>query len=348
MERTLQKEINWVLVSIALVVALYFLSPVLPPFVAAFIIAYLGIPLVERLMRAGLSRTLAATLVFIFFLLLVVLAIVLVVPMLERQLVLIYDKVPDMFLWVQQNFIPWVNEHFGLSETMPADYLKKTVTANFQQTGNIVMTIWKALSHSGLVIIGAMLTCLLVPVVTFYLLRDWDQMWLNLQDLFPARIRARVVQFAKECNEVLGAFLRGQLIVVLCLGFIYSLGLWLAGLDSALVVGLFAGIINIVPYLGLIVGLATASIMMLLQYHDGLHVLYAVAVFLIGSGIDNTILTPNLIGGRIGLHPVAVIFAVLAGGHLFGFVGVLLALPVASIIMVVLRHLRRHFTHSHV
>lgn len=343
MERILQKEVGWLLLLASLMLCLYFLGPVLPPFLTAFIIAYLGAPLVAHLTQWGLPRTLAAAIVFLFFLMMVIFIMILLVPMLERQLVLFYNKIPDLIIWGQQRFLPWANTHFGLNETIPSDYLKKTVTDNFQQTGNVVLTVWKTLSHSGAVIVRTLLMCLLVPVVTFYLLRDWAIVWFNAQALLPLRIRDHAVQFAKECNEVLGAFLRGQLIVVICLGTIYSVGLWLAGLESALVVGLFSGIINIVPYLGLIVGMTTASLMMLLQYHDGLHVLYAVGVYLIGSSIDSTILTPNLVGGRIGLHPVAVIFAVLAGGHLFGLVGILLALPVASVIMVGLRHVRAQY-----
>lgn len=342
MERV-QKEKIGLLIAV-LIVCLYFLGPVLPPFVAAFIIAYLGDPLVSFLVKKGIPRTWSATLVFIFFLLLIVLVLILLVPILERQIILFYNKIPDFLAWVQATLLPWMNSHFGLNETLPIDYIKKAVTQNFQQTGTVVMSVWKAISHSGLVIVEGLLTCLLVPVVTFYLLRDWNEVWVNLLGLFPPTIRTQIKKFAKECNEVLGAFLRGQLIVMIALGIVYSIGLWLAGLEFALLVGLFAGFINIVPYLGLIVGISTASLMMFIQYHDGLHVLYALIVFLVGSGLDNTLLTPNLIGDRIGLHPVAVIFAILAGGHLFGLVGVLLALPVASIIMVFLRHLRAHFT----
>ncbi|MBI5448533.1 MAG: AI-2E family transporter [Gammaproteobacteria bacterium] len=345
MER-IQKEKVGLITAVLVVVALYFLGPVLPPFLAGFIIAYLGDPLVSFLVKRGMSRTWAASLVFFVFLLLIVFTLILLLPLLESQLILFYKKIPDLLAWIQQTLLPWINNKLGVEEVLPFDYFKKIVTNNVQQTGSVVMSVWKTLSHSGLMIIESVFTCLLVPVVTFYLLRDWNSVWRSLLTFFPRSARGKIIKFVSECNEVLGAFLRGQLIVIIALGIIYSVGLWLAGLEFALLVGLFSGLINIVPYLGLIVGMSVASLMMFIQYHDGLHVLYALLVFLVGSGLDNTLLTPNLIGDRIGLHPVAVIFAILAGGHLFGFVGVLLALPAASIIMVFMRHLQAHFTHD--
>lgn len=338
-----KKEINFMLAIAIFLVSLYYLSPILPPFVAAFIIAYVGDPLVNRLEKWGLSRVFSATLVFLFFLMLVIMFLLLFVPLLERQVILLYNKLPDFFNWLQVSFVPWVNQHFGLNEALPIDYIKKAVTDNFQQTSTLAMTVWKTVSHSGVVIVQGLMTCLLVPVVTFYLLRDWNSVWKSLALYLPESTRPNVRTFVKEANDVLGAFLRGQFIVMLSLGLIYSVGLWLAGLQFALLVGLISGLINIVPYLGLIVGMTTACVMMYMQYHDWIHVLYAVIVFVVGSGLDNVFLTPNLIGDRIGLHPIAVIFAVLAGGHLFGVVGILLALPVASIIMVLLRHVRSSY-----
>lgn len=340
---TARREINFGIAVILFFVALYYLSPILPPFVAAFFIAYLGDPLVNRLDRFGLSRMISASIVFTFFLLIVVLALVLLVPLLERQLILLYKKIPDVLNWLQLTVAPWVNQHFGVNEALPIDYVRKIVSQNFQQTSTVAMSVWKTLSHSGMVIFQALTTALLVPVVTFYLLRDWNKVWRDLESYLPRSTRFNVSQFFKEANEVFSAFLRGQFIVMICLGLIYSFGLWLAGLEFALLVGMMSGLINIVPYLGMIVGMAVACFMMFMQYHDWLHVFYAVAVYVIGSGIDNVFLTPNLIGDRIGLHPLAVIFAILAGGHLFGFVGILLALPAAAIIMVLLRHLRQSY-----
>ncbi|OGT16915.1 MAG: hypothetical protein A3I12_00285 [Gammaproteobacteria bacterium RIFCSPLOWO2_02_FULL_38_11] len=342
----MRKQREFIIVTALCFLLLYFLRPILSPFLMGFILAYLGMPLVDRFKKWGMPRVLAACLVLFFFLFIVAMIFVLLLPILERQGLLLYNKIPVFITWAQDHFFPWLSDRWGFEKDASLDYLKKAISNNMQQTGNAVFTVWKTLSHSGIVILETLFSCLLVPVVMFYLLRDWNKVWEGLGDLFPDSIRSRLKKFVKEIDEVLGAFLQGQLIVILCLGLIYSVGLWMVGLDSALLVGLFAGIINIVPYLGLIVGMTIASLMMLIQYHDVIHVVYAVLVFLIGAGIDNSVLTPNLIGERIGLHPIAVIFAVLVGGHAFGLVGVLLALPVASIIMVFLRHLRTDLARS--
>ena len=193
---------------------------------------------------------------------------------------------------------------------------------------------------------GLIAELLLIPVVLFYLLRDWDIVWHNFQELLPRHIESKVTQMARECNEVLGAFLRGQMLVILCLVVIYSVGLSIAGINLALLLGTIAAVLTIVPYLGLIVGVITASIVAGVQYHDWTHVVYVLIVFAVGFISENMVLTPWLVGDRIGLHPLAVIFAILVGGHIFGFVGVLLALPAAAVIMVLLRHFKEYYLQS--
>jgi predicted PurR-regulated permease PerM len=160
----------------------------------------------------------------------------------------------------------------------------------------------------------------------------------KIYDLLPRRIAPVTAKLAGEVNAVLSAFLRGQFYVMLALGCIYSVGLWLTGLDLALLIGMLAGLVSFVPYLGAIVGVTAACIASLVQFQEPSHLIYVAIVFLAGQSLEGTVLTPKLVGDKIGLHPVAVIFSVLAGGQLFGFLGILLALPIASIIMVILRH----------
>jgi predicted PurR-regulated permease PerM len=182
--------------------------------------------------------------------------------------------------------------------------------------------------------------------VAFYLLRDWNDMAARVHGLFPRPVQPRVAQLARESDEVLGAFLRGQLLVMLALAIIYSAGLWILGLDLALPIGLVAGFVSFVPYLGFIVGLAAASVAAIFQFQDAWMLMWVGAVFGFGQILEGTLITPKLVGDRIGLHPVAVIFAVLAGGQLFGFFGVLLALPAAAVMVVWLRHLHGGFIRS--
>lgn len=339
----IKPETKWLLgLSIGTVAALYFLGSMLTPFIIGFIIAYLGDPLVNLLQRVKISRTVAATLVFLFIFILIIGILILLIPLLQKELSQLLDLVPGIINWLQDTLTPWLGS-LGIQDELNLDNLKKTVAENLPQAGGAVLTLWKTVSYSGLLVINQIISVLLVIVVTFYLLRDWDELLENLQTVIPPASRARVLSFMTECNQVLGAFFRGQFLVIICLSVIYSFGLWLAGLQTALILGILSGIINILPYLGFAIGIVFASIAMLLQYHDFIHVVYVFLVFGIGKTIDDAILTPNLIGDRIGLHPVAVIFAIIAGGHLFGVVGILLALPVVSILMVVFRHLHNHF-----
>ena len=194
--------------------------------------------------------------------------------------------------------------------------------------------------------LGWLMNLVLIPVVTFYLLRDWDLLIKGIRGLLPRKIEPTVSQLAGEINEVLGAFVRGQLMVMFALGVIYTAGLWLIGLDLAFIIGMGAGLLSVVPYLGTVVGLLAAVLAAIFQFQDLFHTVMVLLVFGAGQMLEGMVLTPKLVGDRIGLHPVAVIFAVLAGGQLFGFLGILLALPVASALNVLVRHLRDKYTKS--
>jgi len=187
---------------------------------------------------------------------------------------------------------------------------------------------------------------LLVPVVTFYLLRDWDRLVHSIRELIPRQYEPTVVSLARECDSVLAEFLRGQLLVMFSLGTIYSIGLWFTGLEYSLLVGMSAGLVSFVPYLGGIVGISVAGILAYMQFHDLLHLVYVALVFGTGQAVEGMVLSPTLVGDRIGLHPVAVIFAVMAGGQLFGFIGILLSLPVAAVVTVLLRYLHQRYIDS--
>jgi predicted PurR-regulated permease PerM len=202
------------------------------------------------------------------------------------------------------------------------------------------------LSRSSIVLIQVMSTICLVPVLSFYFLRDWDVLVARVDALLPRTIQPTVARLAGESNEMLGGFLRGQLSVMVSLGIIYTAGLWMVGLDLALLVGFVAGMVSFVPYLGAITGLSLSLVAALVQFGDGKHVLMVFGVFAFGLTMESYVLVPRLVGNKIGMHPAGVIFAVMAGGELFGFLGVLLALPVSAIAMVLLRYAHERYTAS--
>jgi predicted PurR-regulated permease PerM len=325
---------------------LYLLEPVLSPFAVAAILAYTGNPLVERLTRWRLSRTLAVTVVFLVLALLAVWLLLVLVPMLERQVALLAAKVPALLDWLQTKALPWAQARLGLAEIPNLGTLKSYAAGQWQSAGGIAAQLLASVSRSGLALLGWLANLLLVPVVTFYLMRDWQSLLARLHELLPRRSEAEVVKLVGAVDEVLGAFFRGQLLVMLALGVIYTVGLWLVGLDLALLIGMLAGLVSFVPYLGLIVGVLAAGVAALLQFHEFMPLVYVLLVFGGAQLLEGMLLTPLLLGDRIGLHPVAVIFAVLAGGQLFGFFGVLLALPVAAVVVVLLRHAHQRYLDS--
>lgn len=341
---------RWVWLGIALLIAvlLYLLHNILSPFLVGILLAYLADPLVDRLERLGLSRTWGVVVVFSLFTLVFLALLLVLVPMLAKQLLRLYELAPQMLDWLQHVALPWVQSRLGLSDGFwKFDKIKAAIGAHMGQTTDIVGIVLSQATASSLALIAWLANLVLIPVVGFYLLRDWDLMMAKLRSLLPRQREDQVVGLAGECHEVLGAFVRGQLLVMLALGVIYAVGLSLIGLELGLLIGLLAGLAAIVPYMGFIVGIGAALIAGLFQFGGDLYpMLGIVAVFMVGQALEGMVLTPLLVGDRIGLHPVAVIFAILAGGELFGFTGVLLALPVAAVIMVLLRHVHDLYKES--
>ena len=328
---------------------IYLLTPILSPFLVAMLLAYMGDPIVDRLEKRGLSRTWGVVIVFALFSLLLLIMLLVLIPMLGRQLVRLYELAPQGLDWAQHQALPWVQAQLGLAEGFwRFDQLKQALSGHLGKTTDIVSGLLAQATASSLALLGWLGNLLLIPVVAFYLLRDWDLMLAKLQNLLPRAREGLVVRLVGECHEVLGAFMRGQLLVMLALAGIYSVGLMVVGLELGLLIGLLAGLASIVPYMGFIVGFGAAVVAALFQYSGfELYPLIGIAVvFGIGQLLEGMLLTPMLVGDRIGLHPVAVIFAILAGGQLFGFTGVLLALPVAAVIMVLLRHAHDFYKQS--
>ncbi|NOY65787.1 MAG: AI-2E family transporter [Gammaproteobacteria bacterium] len=326
---------------------IYLLAPVLTPFLVAVGLAYLGDPLVDRLEKYKLSRTLAVIMVFSILTILFLLFLLLLVPQIEKQVMYLLQKLPEYLDALQNKVIPWLAAQLGLTDIrVDMGTIKQWLSGHWQQAGGFARAVLGSLSMSGLAIIGWVGSLVLVPVVTFYLLRDWDLLIKRVHAFIPRNIEAKVTRIAKESDDVLGAFMRGQMLVMLALAVIYSLGLWVVGLKLALLIGLIAGLVSFVPYLGFILGILMAGVAIILQTGQLIDLAYVGIVFAIGQVLESVVLTPALVGDRIGLHPVAVIFAVMAGGQLFGFVGVLLALPVAAVLAVILRHVHASYVNS--
>lgn len=340
---------RWQWLALALVTGglIYLLAPALTPFAVAALFAYLWDPVVDRLERIGLSRNAAVSLVFLLIGLAVVALILLVIPFTERQIAKFLDQLPRWLAWIQAEAQPRLEQRFGVTlDFADPNKLIEVVKNHWREAGGIATRILGKVSQSGLTVLGWAAQLVLIPVVTFYLLRDWDTLVSRVNELLPRTVEPTISRLARESDEVLGAFLRGQLSVMVSLGTLYAVGLWAVGIDVGPLIGMIAGLISFVPYLGAIVGVGMALIAALVQYQDWAHVFMVLGVFGVGQLIEGYVLVPKLVGDKIGLHPVAVIFAILAGGELFGFLGVLLALPAAAIVMVVLRYLHEKYTAS--
>ena len=328
---------------------LYLLAPVLTPFLLGALFAYLGDPSVDRLESWGLSRTIAVITVFVAMTLLVVLVVLLGAPIFQQQLALFLDALPGYIEWAGTTLVPWLSDVTGLSrDQLDFSSLAALLRENWSQAGGVAVNLLSVAGHSGVRLLGWVANGVLIPVVTFYLLRDWDDLVAGVDHLLPRKLEPEIAHIAGEADSILSAFLRGQLLVMLCLGMIYSIGLWLAGVQFALLIGMLAGLVSFVPYLGFIVGVAVAGMAALFQSHDLLSLVPVLAVFGVGQAIEGMVLTPLLVGDRIGLHPVMVIFSVVAGAQLFGFVGMLVALPAAAVLAVIVRDLHRRYLESQI
>lgn len=339
----------WALVIVVIVaVLIHFLRPVLVPFFASFILAYLGNPLVDRLERWKLPRTLAVLAVFVLTLVVLALILVLVIPMVVRELAALFTHAPDVVNWFQQNLLPWLETHWGVQpQALQPERIMQFISGNFVSAGKLAGQALLKVSSSGAAVFEFFINLVLIPVVTFYLLRDWNRLRERAAVLLPRHAAPTVTRLAHECDSVLAAFLRGQLLVMAVLAVYYCVVLYLIGLDNPVAIGVVAGVLSFVPYLGIITGLVLALITALLQ-GGGWLLLWVVIAFVAGQLLSDLVLTPRLVGERIGVHPALVIFAILVGGALFGFAGILLALPVAAAGTVLLRYARERYLQSRI
>ncbi len=342
---------RWLIFSVFIVLIIYSLSPILAPFLLAAILAYICDPLVDKLSISGfgkfkLGRS-PATLIVLFGLLAgIVLMFLILVPLLQKQSVLIAERLPTLIEYIRLNVEPWLKENLGITLAIDIAHIQDVIVQNWKATGGFLGGILKSAGSRGLALIGLIANLLLLPVVLFYLLRDWDDFIAKISELIPRTWIKKTTTIAKEIDQVVAEFLRGQLSVMAALCVFYSIGLWLVGLETALSIGLIAGLLSFIPYLGFALAFILALLLAALQFPSFSQIIPVLIVFGVGQFVESMFLTPWLVGERIGLHPVVVILALLAAGQLFGFTGVLLALPVSAAIAVGLRHSKQSYLSS--
>jgi predicted PurR-regulated permease PerM len=340
---TQKRAAAWTAIAALAVLLLLALGPVLTPFLVAAVLAYALTPLVDRLDALGkgrMPRLLAVILVELLLMVVVLCLVLLIVPVLAKEIPLMREQLPVLFDRLHATLSPWLAQ-FGVNIALDLTSLREQLVAYLQTNwGDSFGSVWSSLKIGGSVAITVIGNAVLVPVALFYLLLDWKQLVRRVLELVPPRARVAVDSFTHEADEVLGQYLHGQLLVMLTMAVFYSVGLALFGLDLALPIGVFTGLAMFVPYVGFGIGLVLAVIAGLLQFASAKAFVMVGVVYGLGQVFEGFFLTPRLVGERIGLHPLAVIFALLAFGQLLGFAGVLIALPASAVLLVAIRRMR--------
>ena len=344
---------GWAAIAGVFLLMLWFLAPVLAPVIVACVLAYALTPLVDRLdaaFQGRVPRVLAVLLVELLFVLLALGLVLMIVPILIKEMPLMRDQLPVLLDQINTSLQPLLRK-MGVKLSLDLPSIKAFVmtylNANFEDTLGSVLASVKIGGSAAMAVLG---NAVLIPVALFYLLMEWEHFMKSLRTLIPPRLRAASDSFLKESDQVLGEYLRGQLVVMGVLAVFYSAGLALFGLDLALPIGAFTGLAVFVPYLGFGLGMVLALLAGLLEFSSSGGVAQAVlmvaVVYGLGQLVESFFLTPRLVGERIGLHPLAVIFSLLAFGQLFGFIGILVALPVSAVLLVAMRRVRSGYLSS--
>lgn len=333
------------LMTLALLIAAGFLlqalAPVLTPFMFGAILSYVGTPAVAWLARHRVPRALGALTVIVTMTACLAGLVLVVAPLVTNEISQITAKLPDLLTKAQNEWLPRLNAALGLSLSLDLSQFKTLVQDNVGALGNMSASLAGSMKLGGQFVLGLVVNMMLAPVVMFYLLRDWPELIAGIDRLVPRAARSTVRDLAREIDAVLSEFLRGQGLVMLALALYYCVALKVAGLQFWLPVGLVTGLLVFVPYIGFGLGCLLGMLAALTQFSDAGPILAVLAVFGFGQILEGFMLTPYLVGDRIGLHPLAVIFALMAFGQLFGFVGVLLALPASAALLVAFRMLQR-------
>jgi len=345
--RLLFRHYLWIVGAVVVaVLALHYLGPILTPFLVGLILAYLGTPLVNRAQARGVPRPIATLLVVLLLLVAIAALFLVLVPLVQTEVTQAAKRLPELIGQLMGRLGPLIEERLGLHLAFDFDTIRDYLVENAQSAQQFSVQLLSGVRAGSRIVIALLINLALIPVVTFYVLRDWNVILERLDDLIPQRWRPKVRTIASQIDNVLAEFLRGQIMVMLALATYYAIGLWAVGLDRAFAIGILTGVLVFIPYVGFGLGLTLGVLAALLQWHGWPGFVAVLAVYGVGQLIENYVLIPYLVGDRIGLHPLAVIFSLLAFGQLFGFAGVLLALPIAAALLVGLRHVRAAYVDS--
>jgi predicted PurR-regulated permease PerM len=336
----------WLITLLAFAFTLYVLRDMLLPFVAGMAIAYFLDPVADRVEQFGAPRWLAATCVLLFFVLILVLAILLLVPLIQSQISQLLDTLPLIVNWVSNVGIPTVERKLTELSVENVERLKDAVNSFAGDAVGWLGTVLRGIVTGGFALFDVLSLLFITPVVAFYLLRDWDLMTTTIRGWLPRQHVGTILAQVNEIDDTLAGFVRGQATVCLVLGLFYGVTLSIFGLNFGLVIGSIAGMLSFIPYVGSLVGFIASVGVALVQYETWTPVLIVIGIFVVGQAVEGNFLTPKLVGDKVGLHPVWVMFALLAGGSLFGFLGVLLAVPVAAVIGVLIRFALQRYISS--
>jgi len=337
----------WIVAAAAvLVLGLRYLGPVLTPFLIGAILAYLGTPLVEWGARHKVSRGLATTLVVMLFGILLLVLFLVLIPLVQTEVALAARRLPELVGRLVTRVAPWIEQNLGITVAFDLESLKTLIAENMDEARAFSLQVLAGVRTGSMIVVSVLVNLALIPVVMFYLLRDGKMIAAHLMSLVPRDWLGKTRTIVSDIDTVLAEFLRGQLMVMIVLAAYYAIALSLAGLDRALAIGVLTGLLVFVPYVGFGLGLTLGVLAALLQWSGWPAFFGVLAVYGVGQLVESYILVPYLVGDRIGLHPLAVIFALLAFGQLFGFAGVLLALPASAALLVGLRHLRAAYFDS--
>ena len=330
----------WAAAGLAILGLFWLLGPILTPFVIAGVFAYICDPAVNWMVARRVPRAIAVLLVIIGLgLLLIALALILV-PMVYREGLLLVRRLPDLVEMYNAQIAPLLQSRLGIEAQLDAAQFRALVAENWTSAQDIVPVVLGHLKTGGMALLGFLANLFLIPLVMFYLLQEWPHILDALQRIVPRPWLASTMRILQDIDSVMSEFLRGQLSVMMLLAVFYSVGLWLAGLKFALPVGVLTGLLVFIPYVGFGGGLILAIVAAVLQAEGWPPLIGVAAVYGLGQMVESFLLTPYLVGERIGLHPLAVIFSLMAFGQLFGFVGVLVALPVSAALLVGLREVQ--------
>jgi predicted PurR-regulated permease PerM len=325
---------------------LHWLGPILTPFLIGAMLAYLGNPAVNWGQRRRVPRPVGTTIVMAVVLLLLLALLVVLIPLVQSEFLQLSHRLPELLAAAQTRLGPWLLEHFGFELHLDLSDARRMIAQNIASAHDMPQRLMHSLRAGGHVVIGVLINLVLIPVVMFYLLRDWNVIVRRIGELLPRRWYAKVRTIAIEIDDVLAEFIRGQLLVMGVLALYYAIALSIAGLQGAIPIGILTGLLVFIPYVGFGLGLVLGIIAALLQFTTLQAFIGVLSVYGVGQLLEGYVLVPWLVGDRIGLHPLAVIFALLAFGQLFGFAGVLFALPASAALLVGLRHLRALYHES--